>query len=218
MPEPRIKEFEREGKVREIAKATIKPVPPIKEALVAVRKSDGMEYSPHGSIPWESSIEKRGYCYSDPKTGTIYGRRYPTEEAAERSWKYREARNAVAFMRDLRGMDDKDFKAQADYWLKQYRREAKPDIFDSDNPERVGSSDLKDTWNIAGIAEGIVKAIKEDPMFCEDVDPWEVVFDEVCADDYWSIYSRDPENASAVMALVKDHIASNGLMDEGIRI
>ncbi|MCL5421112.1 MAG: hypothetical protein M1461_01380 [Nitrospirae bacterium] len=56
------------------------------------------------------------------------------------------------------------------------------------------------SWNIKGIAESVIKEIKEDG---EDLDD---VLDDYLQRTYWSIYSREPEDARIVVELVKKFI------------
>lgn len=101
-----------------IALATVRPCPEISPARVAVRLSDGFEFSPYGSIPWPSRIEERGFVYYDTKSGTYYGSRFDTEHAARAAWRYRQIRSAVLFLRQLRKMDAGEIALQAGFWLK----------------------------------------------------------------------------------------------------
>ena len=55
-------------------------------------------------------------------------------------------------------------------------------------------------WNIKGIAESVIKEIKEDGEELEDV------LDYYLRDTYWSIYSREPKDAVIVVELVKQYI------------
>jgi hypothetical protein len=100
-----------------VALATLRPCPSIVPSLVAVRLSDGFEFSPGGSIPWPSRIEKRGFVYYDERNGTTYGKRFETERAARLCWQYRQLRNAVEFLRVLRLMNASQLRSQAGYWL-----------------------------------------------------------------------------------------------------
>lgn len=56
------------------------------------------------------------------------------------------------------------------------------------------------SWNIKGIAESVIKEIKEDG---EDLDD---VLDDYLQRTYWSIYSREPDDARIVVELVKKYI------------
>lgn len=103
--------------IKAIARAVMRPCPPLRPARVAVRLSDGYEYSPYGAHPWPSRIETRGVCYYDERENTYYGKRYASEHAARRAWNYYQLRNAVRFVRQLRTLRPADLKAQADYWL-----------------------------------------------------------------------------------------------------
>ena len=55
-------------------------------------------------------------------------------------------------------------------------------------------------WNIKGIAESVVNEIKEDG---EELDN---VLDDYLQRTYWSIYSREPDDARIVVELVKKYI------------
>jgi hypothetical protein len=55
-------------------------------------------------------------------------------------------------------------------------------------------------WNIKGIAESVIEEIKEDG---EDLDN---VLDYYLQSTYWSIYSKEPNDAVIVVELVKQYI------------
>lgn len=55
-------------------------------------------------------------------------------------------------------------------------------------------------WNIKGIAESVIKEIKEEG---EDIDD---IPDYYLQRAYWSIYSREPKDASKVTELVRQYI------------
>lgn len=104
--------------LKKIALATLRACPQIAPSRVAVRIADGFEFSPYGSIPWPSRIETRGVVYYDEKNNTYFGKRFENERAARAAWQYRQLRNAVRFLRELRGMSAKRVREQAAFWLK----------------------------------------------------------------------------------------------------
>ena len=57
-----------------------------------------------------------------------------------------------------------------------------------------------DAWNIDGIADEVMKAMREDYAPVEDAD------DYVQKIAYWTVYSRDTRSAGAVAALVKEKV------------
>jgi len=67
-------------------------------------------------------------------------------------------------------------------------------------------------WNIKGIAESVIKEIKEDREDGgdrtgeEDEEYLENVLDYYLQRVYWSIYSRDMSDARIVVELVKQYI------------
>jgi hypothetical protein len=58
---------------------------------------------------------------------------------------------------------------------------------------------IKD-WNIDGIADEVMKAMHEDNAPIEDAD------DYVQKIAYWTVYSREPDDADGVAALVKEKV------------
>lgn len=56
------------------------------------------------------------------------------------------------------------------------------------------------SWNIKGIAESVIREIKEDGEEIEDV------LDYYLQDAYWSVYSRDMRDARIVVELVREYI------------
>jgi len=62
------------------------------------------------------------------------------------------------------------------------------------------SKDTYKSWNIKGIAESVVKEINEDG---EELDN---VLDAYLQRTYWTIYSREPEDAKIVVERVKEFI------------
>lgn len=67
------------------------------------------------------------------------------------------------------------------------------------------SEEFYKSWNIKGIAESVLKEIREDG---EEVDE---VLDDYLQKVYWSIYSREPDDARIVVELVKEFV---GEMEE----
>ena len=104
--------------LKQIAIASLRPCPELAPARVAVRLSDGFEFSPYGSIPWPCRVETRGVVFYDPKMNIYYGRRYADEETARQAWKMGQLRQAAEFLRELRKMTPERIQAQADYLLK----------------------------------------------------------------------------------------------------
>ena len=62
-------------------------------------------------------------------------------------------------------------------------------------------------WNIKGIAENVIREIKEDKIDEEEIDD---VLDYYLQRAYWSIYSRDMRDARIVVELVKQYIEMEG--------
>ena len=58
-------------------------------------------------------------------------------------------------------------------------------------------------WNIKGIAESVIREIKEDEIDEEEIDN---VLDYYLQRAYWSVYSRDTKDARIVAELVKQYI------------
>ena len=55
-------------------------------------------------------------------------------------------------------------------------------------------------WNIKGIAESVIREIKEDGEELDDV------LDYYLQRAYWSVYSRDTRDARIVIELVREYI------------
>ena len=65
------------------------------------------------------------------------------------------------------------------------------------------------SWYIKGIAESVIKEIKddrEDGEYRTDEEYLEDVLDFYLQRTYWSIYSRDTRDARIVVELVRQHI------------
>jgi hypothetical protein len=62
------------------------------------------------------------------------------------------------------------------------------------------SEEYYKSWSIKGIAESVIEEIKEEG---EDIDD---VLDYYLRRVYWSIYSKEPEDAAIVAELVKKFI------------
>lgn len=106
--------------LKRIAMASMRPCPPIRTSTVWVIERTGMEVSTGGACPMEPfRTETRGFVYMDPVNGCTYGERLPTEHRARHRWHYRQLRQAVQFLRDLRAMSAKDIQSQREYWLKE---------------------------------------------------------------------------------------------------
>lgn len=58
-------------------------------------------------------------------------------------------------------------------------------------------------WNIKGIAESVIREIKEDEIDEEEIDN---VLDYYLQRAYWSISSRYPRDARIVVELVKQYL------------
>ena len=108
----------RASTARAIALATIRPCPEIAPARVAVRLSDGFEFSPYGSTPWPCRVETRGVVFYDKRSNTYYGKRYADAQTARHSHHVNQLRNAAQFLHELRGMTPGQIADQAAYWLK----------------------------------------------------------------------------------------------------
>ena len=63
------------------------------------------------------------------------------------------------------------------------------------------SQEAYKSWNIKGIAEDVIKEIRED---WEELDN---VLDDYLQRVYWSIYSKEPDDARVVVKLVKEFIS-----------
>ena len=66
--------------------------------------------------------------------------------------------------------------------------------------EGLMSEEFYKSWNIKGIAESVIKEIKEDE---EDLDD---VLDDYLQRTYWSIFSKEPDDARIVVELVRKYI------------
>lgn len=62
------------------------------------------------------------------------------------------------------------------------------------------SEEFYKSWNIKGIAESVLKEIREDGEELDDV------LDDHLQRVYWSIYSREPDDARIVVELVKKFV------------
>ncbi len=60
--------------------------------------------------------------------------------------------------------------------------------------------DTYKSWNIKGIAESVIEEIKHDG---EDLDN---VLDDYLQETYYSVYSKEPNDATIVVELVKEYI------------
>ena len=56
------------------------------------------------------------------------------------------------------------------------------------------------SWYIKGIAESVIEEIKEDGEDLEDV------LDDYLRETYYSVYSKEPDDATIVVELVKKYI------------
>ncbi len=56
------------------------------------------------------------------------------------------------------------------------------------------------SWYIEGMAESVIEEMKKDG---EEPDN---VLDDYLQDTYWSVYSKEPNDAAIVVDLVKNHI------------
>ena len=62
------------------------------------------------------------------------------------------------------------------------------------------SEEYYKSWYIKGIAESVIEEIKSDG---EDLDD---VLDDYLRDTYYSVYSKEPDDATIVVELVKKYI------------
>ncbi len=65
------------------------------------------------------------------------------------------------------------------------------------------SEEYYKNWYIKGIAESVIEEIKKDG---EDLDD---VLDDYLKDTYYSVYSKEMDDATIVVELVKDYIRCN---------
>ena len=73
----------------------------------------------------------------------------------------------------------------------------------------MGSKKSYKNWNIEGIAESVIKEIKDDREVGDDItdeEYLEYVLEDHLRETYWSIYSREPKDAVIVVELVKEYI------------
>lgn len=56
------------------------------------------------------------------------------------------------------------------------------------------------SWYIKGIAESVIKEIKNDGNILDDV------LDDYLRDVYYSVYTKEPDDATIVVELVKKYI------------
>ncbi len=56
------------------------------------------------------------------------------------------------------------------------------------------------SWNIKGIAESVIEEIKNDGEVLDDV------LDDYLKEAYFSVFSKEPNDATIVVNLVKDYI------------
>ena len=66
--------------------------------------------------------------------------------------------------------------------------------------EEIMSEEHYKSWYIKGIAESIIEKIKKDG---EDLDD---VLDDYLRDTYYSVFSKEPDDAKIVVELVKKYI------------
>ena len=73
-------------------------------------------------------------------------------------------------------------------------------LYPANRRQKNKSKKYYKSWNIKGIAESVIEEIKEDG---ENIDK---VLDYYLKDTYWSIYSKEPEDAVIVVELVKQYV------------
>jgi hypothetical protein len=72
-------------------------------------------------------------------------------------------------------------------------------------PRKISTARDKN-WNIKGIAESVIKEIKEEREDGEDEEYLDNVLDYYLQRAYWSVYSKDTADARIVVELVKQYI------------